>query len=52
MKEVRLYNFAMLSGIAILIIGLAIHSWKVVAFGAMLGGIGGLFGALSNSKSG
>jgi hypothetical protein len=50
MSEVRVYNIAMLFGIAILFVGLIIHSWKVVAFGALLAGAGGLFSAFSNSK--
>jgi len=51
MKESRLYNFAMLAGIAILLLGLITHSWKAVAFGALIAGAGGLFGAFSTAKS-
>ena len=51
MTEPRLYNLMMWFGIAILLTGLALHSWKAVAIGALIGGAGGFFSTLSTSKT-
>lgn len=50
MKETTLYSTALLAGIGMLLLGLALHTWKLVALGALIAGIGGWFGMLSNLK--
>jgi hypothetical protein len=49
-KETTLYNVALLMGVVVLLLGLALHTWKLVAFGALIAGIGGWFGMLSTLK--
>jgi hypothetical protein len=50
MKEVTLYNAALLVGIIVLLLGIVLHMWKLVAFGALIAGVGGWFGMLSTLK--
>jgi len=50
MKERRLYHLALLSGVAMLLLGVWLHSWPTVALGAMVAGAGGLFAAISGAK--
>jgi hypothetical protein len=47
MKESRVYSFAMLAGVVLLLAGIALHSWLSVAAGAMIAGAGGVFGMLA-----
>ena len=50
-KETKLYSAAMLLGIALLLFGLGIHSWKLIAGGAFVAGTGGWFGMLATLKN-
>jgi hypothetical protein len=50
MKEARLYNAALLVGVIVLLLGIVLHTWKLVAFGALIAGVGGWFGMLSTLK--
>ncbi|MGE0102070.1 MAG: hypothetical protein AB7H86_06845 [Blastocatellales bacterium] len=43
MSEKRVYHYCMLGGIAVLLCGIAFHSWGAVAVGALVAGAGGLF---------
>ncbi|MFN8000322.1 MAG: hypothetical protein U0X75_04810 [Acidobacteriota bacterium] len=47
-NEARLYNRAMWLGVGILLLGLWRHSWFMVAAGALIAGIGGIFSAFSH----
>ncbi len=49
-KEAKLYSTALLLGIALLLIGLGVHSWKLIAAGALVAGAGGLFGMFATLK--
>lgn len=48
MKEQRRYNLAMLAGIIVLLVGIPLHSWLAFAGGALLAGVGGLFGMMAS----
>jgi hypothetical protein len=50
MNETRIYNNVMLAGIGILLGGVFFHSWVAVAAGAMIGGVGGVFGIVASRK--
>ena len=50
MKETTLYSTALLGGVGVLLLGIALHTWKLVALGALVAGIGGWFGMLSTLK--
>ena len=50
MKESTLYNTALLAGVIVLLLGIVLHTWKLVAFGALIAGVGGWFGMLSTLK--
>ncbi len=50
MKETRIYNNAMLIGMAILLGGVFFHSWMAVAVGAMIAGVSGVFGIVVSRK--
>lgn len=50
-KETKLYSAALLLGIAILLMGLGFHSWRLVAVGALVAGAGGWFGMLATLKN-
>ncbi len=50
LKETTLYNAALLAGVIVLLLGIALHIWKLVAFGALVAGVGGWFGMLSTLK--
>ena len=50
MKESTLYNAALLTGVIVLLLGIALHMWKLVAFGALIAGVGGWFGMLTTLK--
>ena len=47
MHETRLYHTAFLLGVLVLLAGVALHSWKLIAVGALLAGAGGWFGMLA-----
>jgi hypothetical protein len=49
-KEKRLYSRALLLGVVLLLAGLGIHSWKLIAVGALVAGAGGWFGMLATGK--
>ncbi|MDX2034449.1 MAG: hypothetical protein SF339_27490 [Blastocatellia bacterium] len=50
MKEARIYNWAMLLGMLFLLVGIALHSWLAVAIGALVAGVGGVFGVAATLK--
>ena len=50
MKEVKLYNAALLLGIGVLLAGLGLHSWRLVAVGALVAGAGGCFATLMDMR--
>jgi hypothetical protein len=50
MKEATLYNVALLAGVIVLLLGIVLHAWKLVALGALIAGVGGWFGMLSSLK--
>jgi hypothetical protein len=50
MKETRLYNYALLTGATILLGGVFLHSWMAIAIGALVAGVGGVFGMMSTLR--
>lgn len=50
MMEARIYNGSMLAGIVLLLAGIFMHSWSLVAFGALIAGAGGFFGVFISAK--
>ena len=50
MKEQQLYHLALLAGLATLLAGIWLHSWLIVACGALIAGAGGLFGMLATVR--
>lgn len=50
MKESRLYSYALLMGVAILLGGVFLHSWIAIAMGGLIAGVGGVFGMLTTVR--
>lgn len=50
MKEARIYNLALLLGMLFLVAGILMHSWMAIAIGALVAGVGGVFGMVATLK--
>lgn len=50
MKEARIYNLALLLGMLLMVAGILMHSWMAIAVGALVAGVGGVFGMVATLK--